>query len=382
MTHDGNMKRIYLEHVKPLTHDQLTERRNRIDWQRLKYLVNRLPSEVYVLDRSGTLTEIAPNVTSTTFEPDFLFICEQIQCSPEARNEYIRQARNTPLSMRQHTHHALLGSWTLEPPHASRYSVEVLCGLDAQTLLDNKVVYLEDHDMVVMYGLSKSEAECVYHPYSKAGYTASSFQQIRNSNEYVRKGDFTLNIRIVDNNDAFGNRWVLIENEPHCIVAVKDPEVTDGIYVTYSDNLLNGAGPQRLMSDRYALEGDKKLPYKLYRSRQEALSGRQDAVVRELEAKAAELESKATAAETGLLKAKQERENIEREAELRARKHRQDMDKLQREHERMQEEHDLFLQKQLGEMMSVDRKNTTELIKCVPVMITTVMAILAAFKKK
>src|SRR5690606_31974944 len=106
-----------------------------------------------------------------------------------------------------------------------------------EELIENEgVLYLEEHDLVVMYGLAKEDMDKIHHPYSLTGYTVSSFQRVREENPYLRKGDFTFNIRIVDNHDQFGSRWILIDEVPFCIVACKDEEVTDGIYITYSKN--------------------------------------------------------------------------------------------------------------------------------------------------
>ncbi len=374
-TDGGNMKRIYLNHVTQLTHEQFFEKRKRVKYEHTTFFVNRFPITVYIRNRAGFIIPIEPRLESDAFDLDHFYICEQYQCHPDLKNELIRQARSTPNSMRQHEHKALLANWTSQPPNNIRHTVEVLSGLDLETLEANDgVVYLEDHDVVVMYKLTPEQMEKVYHPYSKAGYTKTSFKHVGEDNPHLRAGDFTLNIRIVDNHDQFGSRWVLIDDQPHCIVACKDEEVTDGVYVTYSKNLLNGNGPQRLLSDRFEF-GDKKLPYKLYGSQQEALQNRQANQVRELEAKA-------LAAESGLMKVQQERDNIEREAEHRQRKHDQEMEKLRSERLRLIKEQELYMQKHVGELLSNSRKNTAELLKYVPVVITSIATLAALFKNQ
>lgn len=378
------MKRVYLEHVKPLTFDQLQERRRRVEYEKTKFFVNRLPKDIYIRDRSGLLTRIKSRVDSAAFERDYLFICEQLQCTPELNEDYIQQARQTPNSMRQYTHHVVLSNWTTEPPVSARYSIEVGSALSLATLLENDgVLYLEEHDLVVLYGLSATDMEKIHHPYSLAGYVVHSFERICEENPFLRKGDFTFNIRIVDNHDQFGSRWILIDDVPFCIVACKDPEVTDGIYVTYSKNMLNGRGPQKLMTDRFDFKEGANLPYyKLYETQQEALTARRSIQVDEAKARIQELESKASTAENNLLKAQQERENMEREAVFRRQRHEQDMDKLKKEHDKLQHEHELFLEKQVGEMLSISRKNTAEIIKYVPVFISAIVTIAALFKPK
>lgn len=378
------MKRIYLDHVRTLTHDQLTERRKRVEHEKTRFFVNRLPKDVYIKDRSGLLTRIKPRTESSAFEPDYLFICDHVQCIPEVRNDYVEQARKTPNSMRQSVHRAVLNNWSSEPPISSRYSVETLSGLNLQTLIENDgVVYLEEFDLTVMYELSVDEMANIYHPYSLAGYTVHSFNQVKEENPNIRKGDFTFNIRIVDNCEQFGSRWILIDDLPFCIVACKDDQVTDGIYVTYSKNMLNGKGPRKLMTDRFDFKDVEKLPYyKLYGSQQESLLARRSIQIEEAQAKVQELESKATAAENGLKKAQQERENLERDAQLKKQKHEQDMEKLQKDHQKLLKEHELYMQKNVGETLSQGRKNTMELIKCVPAVLSAIALTVSLFKKQ
>lgn len=389
------MKRLYLEHAKQLTYEQLAERRKEVAWERTKHFVNRLANDVYIRDRAGFLTRLSPRLNSKEFEADFLYICDQISCTPDAKAEYIRQARATDQSMRQFEHDAVLEHWTGTTQASARYGVEVASRLSLKVLQEyDGVVYLEDHDVVVLYGLNRSDMESIQHPYSKAGYMVRSFSQISENNDKLRKGDFTLNIRIVDNTDSFGSRWILMEETPFCIVAGRDPEYTDGVYVTYSKNLMNGTGPQKLLTDRFDFEDcEKKLPYKLYRSQQEALAARRSLEVEEAKLKIKELETKCQQAENNARKAVQDRENAEKEAalkqkqaereeQLRQTQHEQTMERIRREREKIREEHELWAKKHYGEMLSTDRKNTLEVIKCVPMILSGALAILTALKKK
>lgn len=383
--HQGSIvKRVYLDDVKPLTYEQLSERRSHVEYEKTKFFVNRLPCDIYIRDRSGLLTKIKQRLESRAFPLNHLYVCEQLSCLPEVIESFIEQARQTSKTMQQYTHKVVLQHWVGEPPISSRYSIETQCALSLQLLLDNDgVVYLEDHDLLVMYGLNEGDMSRIHHPYSIPGYAQQSFQQISMNNPHIRRGDFTFNIRIVDNHHTFGNRWLLIGDEAFCVVAVQDKQVTDGIYVTYSRNLIGGTGPQKLLTDRIDFKDSGNLPhYKLYESQQEALLASRGTQETEAKAKIQELESKAAAAENGWKKAQQERDNIERDALHRRQKHEQEMEKLRREQERMQKEHELYLQKQIGESVSVSRKNTMELIKYVPVVISAIACAASLFKKK
>lgn len=335
-------------------------------------------------DRAGLLTKIKPRLESLTFDRDRLYICEQLQCSPEMSHSYAQQARRTPNKMRQHMHQVVLTNWEGEPPLSARYMVEAQSSLDLKTLEDHDgVVYLEDYDLLVMYGLSEEDMGKIPHPYSIMGYTLESFQNVSQQNPYLRKGDFTFNIRIVDNHNLFGSRWILIGDTPICIAACKDRQVTDGIYITYSKNMLNGKGPQKLLTDRFDFTQGANLPYyTLYESQQEAMLARRSVQTDEARAKIQELESKAATAENNLKKAQQERDNLEREAQIRAQRHEQELEKLRRDRERMETEHAMFMEKQVSEGIMLSRKNTLEVIKCVPVLLSVFAAGAALLKKK
>lgn len=378
------MKRLFLEGTKPLTSTQFQEWRSRVQFDRTSFYVNRLPGDVYVVDRSGMLTVIQPRTGSSAFPFDSFYVCEQISCSPDTVDDYVQQARTTPNNMRQYRHQAVLQNWTGQPPVSDRYSVEALSALKLAVLEENDgIVYLEDHDIVVIYGHTLKDARQIRHPYSLEGYTVRSYGKINETNPHLRKGDFTFNIRIIDNGDEFGARWILIDDVPFCIVPCKDDDLTNGIYITYSKNTLKGNGPQQLITDRFDFSAGGNLPYyKLYESQQEALLARRSVQVEEASARIRELESKAQTAENSLRKAQQERENIEREAELKREMHEQTLQKLRRENEKLRTEHQHYMQRQVGETLATSRKNTTELIKCVPAILSTIAVAVSLFQRK
>jgi hypothetical protein len=378
------MKRVYLDHVRALTHEQKSERNSRLDYNRTRFFVNRLPEEVCIRDRSGLLTRIRPVLESDQFQPDILFIGEQISCSPDVRRSYVQQARQTTLAMQDQAHKAVLTNWGGIPPVSSMYGVETYSELSLARLEEcGNVVYLEEYDIVVLYRLSEKEMEEFQHPYSKRGYVVQSYQEVCIGNTFVSKGDFTFNIRIVDNQDQFGGRWILLGDKPVFVAPVKHKELTDGIYVTYSENPMGDKGPRKLLSTRLDFKEGANLPYyKLYESKQEAVLASRSMLTEEAAARLHELESKAQTAENNLRKAQQDRENMEREAQFKRERHEQDMEKIRRENERMRREHELFKEKQAMEALATARKNTTEIIKCVPVIISAITCGLALLRKK
>lgn len=378
------MKRIYLSATEQLSYSQIRERREKIQFEKTKFYVNRFPSDVYIRDRSGLMVKIAPTLGGSAFRPDRLYICEYISCTPDILNSYDQQARNTSDSMRQYMHRAVLQHWSAEPPVRDKFSVEVFSALSLAEITGNDgVVYLEELDIVVMYGLNEQTMNKMYHPYSLAGYAYSSYQQVSQNNPHIRHGDFTFNLRIVDNEEHFGSRWILIDDEPFCIVASKDAEVTDGIYITRTENTLGGKGSSRLLVDRIEFKNSDTLPYyKLYTTRQEALANSRSILVEEAQAKVKELTAKVLLSDNALEKARQEQSNLERETKIRREKFEQEMEKIKRDNERLEKEHDLYVQKQAMEQSSLRRKNTAELIKCVPILLSTVAVGMSLFKKK
>lgn len=383
------MKRIFLEDVKPLSYHQQTESRRYIDYEHTKYFINRLPKDIYIKDRSGLLTKIVSRIEHTSFPINCLHICEHIQCHPDQVDSYTKQALTTSVSMRQHMHKVVLQNWQAEPPVNDKYSVKVLSSLNIDKLREyDGVLYLEEHDIVVVYGLSEEEAMCVTHPYSLTGYTERSYEQI--NNDAIRRGDFTFNVRIVDNVGNVFPKWLLVGNSPFCVIPVKDPEITDGIYVTYSKNLLSGNGPAQLLTDRFDFNNIDDIPfYKLYNSEQEALFASNTNAEEKARINLAELELKARAIEHAKRKSEQDLENLEREIELKRLKFQQeeekiksDREKLERESERAREDHSFYQEKQEYEKASSYRKNTADIIKYVPMILTVIVSVVTLLSKK
>lgn len=359
------MKRIYLDGVKPLTHYQKIERRRHVDYQHLKYFINRLPDDIYIKDRSGLLTKICSRIDQVSFEMNCFHICENIECSPDNIKSYTKQARRHSPNLRAHLMKVVLINWCAEPPVNSSYSVEVLSTVSLALLRSNDgIIYLEEHDLVLMYGLTEEEALKIDHPYSLVGYVAKSFSRIED--EYIRHGDFSFNIRIVDNQGTFGSKWILInDKKAFCIIACQDTEVTDGVYITYTENKLGGKGPKKLFTDRFAFDALEELPfYKLFDSEQEALASGGEIARQEAQAKLFETETKLRTAENNLKKAQQDKERLEQEAEAR------------------KEEHELNREKRDSEKASIYRKNTADIIKYVPVILLVVTNVIAALNKK
>jgi hypothetical protein len=330
------------------------------------------------------LTKIRPVLESNNFQRDILFIGDQISCSPDVRRSYVQQARQTTHAMQDRTHKAVLTDWGGIPPVSSMYGVETYSELSLELLRQyHGVVYLEEFDVVVLYGLSNQTMEEFQHPYSREGYARKSYKEVSESNGYISRGDFTFNIRIVDNQDQFGGRWMLVGDKPVFIAPNKSTDLTDGIYVTYSENPMGDKGPRKLLTTRLEFGEGANLPYyKLYESKQEALLASRSLLTEEAAARLHELESKAQTAENNLRKAQQDRENMEREAQFKRERHEQDMEKIRRENERMRREHELFKEKQAMEALATARKNTTEIIKCVPVIISAITCGLALLRKK
>lgn len=381
--------RLFLDDVQPLTYFQQTECRKYIDYEITKYFINRLPKDIYIKDRSGLLTKIISRIELTSFTKDCLHVCEKIQCQPEQVDSYTKQARATSVSMRQHMHKVVLQNWQAVPPVANKYSVEVLSSLTLEKLEQNDgIVYLEEHDIVVFYGLSEQEIEEVYHPYSLIGYTERSYQRIRN--DAIRKGDFTFNVRIVDNIGKVYPKWLLVGDVPFCVIPVKDPEIMDGIYVTYSKNTLAGEGPAQLFTDRFDISTMDQIPYhKLYNSEQEALFATNTSAEEKARVQLRELEIKAKAVEHAKRKAEQDLENLEKEIELRRLKNAQEQEKIisdrekhQRDTERAREDHRFYYEKQEQERASINRKNTVDIIRYVPIILTVVMSVVTLLTKK
>lgn len=233
------------------------------------------------------------------------------------------------------------------------------------------------------------------HPYSEKGY----MQALVESNPDVNTiGSFGYALRIVDNSGTFGDRFININKEVFKIPATRDAVLRDGVYLTSSAALEGNYDlcPPRCI--RYCFEeADKHITF--YRTFEEAKTlgdtfGTQERELKQQQQdfKRQEHEWKVEQAQLTMQRQQQEedqrkwehdfklrerqlrieeQENAERAAKLKA-------EREEFEHQRAQQSSQ---RKEEYEERSFMRKEYTEVLKLIPVVITGIAAIFVAVKR-
>lgn len=258
-------------------------------------------------------------------------------------------------------------------------------------------VYLDEVDTVIVYDTACSDNRVFVHPYSREGYlfrNASMMAGTLSSSATAYSGnDFIFHVRIIDNAKNIGDKWVSFGGMVSKIKAMEDPELTDGVYVVHSEPTDSNNSSTVVITEMYE---PSKVPYfDLYPSFSSAKNSPDLQVLHKEKMHRMEAESRVAEAQLKLDKAKQEAENHLTAKERDEAKHRADMAKyevdmakLKSEKEKLVEEIRLYdvkikseRQKLENEILLLRRKNTSELLKYVPLAISIITAGLKLKKK-
>lgn len=260
---------------------------------------------------------------------------------------------------------------------------------------NNNCIYLDEIDTVIAYDGACANKRVFYHPYSKEGYllkNASGMPHYTSSSAYSGE-DFIFHVRIIDNAKLIGDRWINFSGMVTKVKAVEDFELIDGVYIVHSKASLGESVVSEVITEIYDVS---KIPYfEMYPSYAAAKNSPEFQMLHKEKMQRMEAESRVSEAQLKLDKAQQEAENYNSSKdrdEARHRvdmaKHHADMAKLQSERDKIAQEcllHELRLkaekQKLENEILLLKRKNTGELLKYVPLVITLVVSGVKLFKK-
>lgn len=257
-------------------------------------------------------------------------------------------------------------------------------------------VYLVELDLVVSI-LNGNHVPL--HPYSEVGQRADLIEadEAVNNPKY-----FGMNIRIVDSNGKFGDRFFNVNGQIYKVVALKSSTLRDGVYMTSSAAIDGDYDVCPPKCTRYDFdEADEAL--KLYRTVDEArtLGDVAAAVERDLKElqqrvkrEEHELKLERLRREDELDSARRSHERVkldfevdmaEKLARLRLRELELDEQKAELDAIRRREEHlrnlESLERKDKYESRSYQRKEVSEYIKYVPVVIAGIASVILALKK-
>lgn len=240
------------------------------------------------------------------------------------------------------------------------------------------VVYVPSFDIIVSRHCPI--ANKIHHPYSSIGQLNAG-----DVLDVERDVASKLRLRLIDNNRVTGNRWYRVGEFAQQIEPEVCPQLLDGLYISYSGP--DSGGWEHKFFPIKDVQTDK-IPIKLHGSRSEALSEDRN---RELELEITRLKREVDLSkqEHELVKLSKQTTNeteklllefIRRTEEEREKDRKSRMETELREAElirkQRESEHKDFL-----EARAERRKNTTDLLKMVPVVISLAVALLALYKK-
>lgn len=375
------MRRIFLEDVGILPPHQRDAGRRKAKYKHEYYYVNTTHVNIYIVTRTGLVTTIesTPDVGGG-FEIGYLYLCERVVCGENDMRSYIRQVNRIDSSEHRGVQRILAKEQYLTENGPIRCSsVDFAAKLSKRELEDNGgSVYAEEQDVVVVLGTDtttradESLAMRAVHPYSVYGNLNAVAVTEFNRNAGILS--FWFSITIIDNSDIFGSKWVVLGGKPVLVKAKVDSKRSDGVYISYPT--IAAIADTEATAEYFKFTDIDRIPhFKFFNTSREA-------TMFILESNNTDALAKATEAENKYRKAIQDKENAEREQEYRNRKHQQDMERLERDNERLQQEHQNSVDKAEMESKAIVRKNTGDLFKYVPMLITAVVCMLNVMTKK
>lgn len=242
---------------------------------------------------------------------------------------------------------------------------------------NNNVFYHDGLDAVLLYG----DNDFPYsHPYSLIGQKED---MIAHGEEIKAKYGFVFSVEIIDNLGKYGERYVSICNSVYKIEAKADNNKPDGIYIVSNVPTVGRKSIDAVQIDVYAFEdAEKRLG--LYRSYEEAASNGDLAAARKREIVELEHQVALAKQEALLQKIKSDEMSAERDRVMRDLEHERTLHRQSTEDLRARQEQILEMermrQREHYEQRSSDRKDSSEMIKFLPIILTAIGTILMAWK--
>jgi hypothetical protein len=204
---------------------------------------------------------------------------------------------------------------------------------------------------------------------------------------FTASHNFTRSIRIVDNSGMIGDRFIKMGSDIYAIRSHKEIGTRDGIYVLTNSPVSNDVEKSDVIAERYDI-GDDIPFFKLHKSYIEALNDDVSAEVRraqlalqDLQTREEESRNKTRRAELDAERLTVERDNLEREFRASVIKHQNEVEFFRNKIETMREERKIAEMREKEEQKSIHRKSVLELIKTVPIAITSVIGLYMFYKK-
>lgn len=308
--------------------------------------------------------KIYPEYDQRDSVADLFVIRVTYQFNPRQRDHIIQMWRNSEFDNTD-LHDIIKEQWINN--NALPYHQESMLRMEYrirenELTTNNGISYIPVIDCVIAIGYS-AENPAVYHPGNQRGSIVhgalhaaqhASVDGERNRITGLRS-DFSLHVYIVDNHGLIGDRWIVIGGCIHKIIATKNSEVVDGIYVSrteYRDPYTNGDNSIRC--ERYN-DGENIPGITICRSYAEAKNLP--------DFQTAEKEKDRSLREYEL---RLKLEKTEKDIILQREKFQQELNKLELDKEKLSIERQLIQDKSASEKSSTFRKAFLEIVKFIP----------------
>lgn len=256
-----------------------------------------------------------------------------------------------------------------------------------ETLKENNgVIYYKNRDIIIS---SLDIASTPAHPYSEDGVDKSGLEA--GSGFGIGRDMIAFKIELVDNARNIGNRFIFFAGEVHSVVAKIDERRSCGVYITKTSNDITNPTKYTAHQEHLSVE-DAQLRLGLYRTPQEALEGgdsiltRKEALARsehELTLLKQDLQQAKLQADQDALVAQRElaeliHGNKIKEAALAEKSSKLDRDRKEFEYEQERRRSEM---RDMYERRSSERKDSSDMLKFLPMLILSIGAVMAAFSK-
>lgn len=244
-------------------------------------------------------------------------------------------------------------------------------------------------------------AEAPSHPYCEGTIRSGFFEE--NPGD-LEDGNHSaaIKVEVVDNSSSIAMRYISIAKRLYTLIPKKDVRRRTGIYFTHLEKDPTSATRSRLVQTYYSLEAAEE-ELGVYKSKEEALTSGDTKNARKEELLKLEYDNqllKQTAAQAKLI-ADQEAGEIAHNNLMAARKHEEKIATLLREKQDLESRHDIWMKerqlltdtlemyrkdqaekrKDRYEEKSYERKDSSEIVKFLPLMILAIGGVVAAFNK-
>lgn len=347
--------------------------------------VNNLKNKVQVQQRSGLVLHLPEGDRQRNFagragSNELILIQELVVRKAAMYDTYVffRQVTKDHAPGLQLLRDAYVAQYERKPQnlHEIRCVIEHFV-TEEDFKLNGNVFYHDALDMVFLYG----EGEFPYaHPYSELG---KKEEMLATAQGIKNERGFVFSVEIIDSAGKYGDRFVSICNKVYKVVARSDNNKPDGIYIVSNTPTVGRKTIDELTIEIYAFE-DAEKQLGLYKTYEDALSFGDMAAARKRETAQLDheiqlMKAQALKDKMALESAQAERDRVLREQEHERAMNKSLLDDMKARLEHLQEMERMRAKEQF-EQRSNDRKESSEMIKYIPLILTAIGTLIMTAK--